>query len=72
MTLDPQRGVFFAGTEGNDTAQVTVVDQTADPAANDTAAVTVGAPVKLFAPDKDALTPYGTIDLIATGGQPPY
>ncbi|MGZ6143214.1 MAG: FG-GAP repeat domain-containing protein, partial [Myxococcales bacterium] len=72
MTLGGKTGVFFAGTDGDANAQIVVRDQTGDPKARDTAQVAVGAALKLFAPGKDALTPWGTLDLIATGGQPPY
>ena len=72
MTIDAQSGLFFAGTGGDQSAHVTVTDATGDARAQDNAFVQVSAAVKLFAPGKDALTPYGTLDLIATGGQPPY
>ena len=72
MTIDARLGVFFAGTDGNTTVQVVLKDQTNDARAKDTALVAVGAALQLFAPGQDSLTPYGAIDLIATGGQPPY
>jgi hypothetical protein len=70
-SIDPA-GRLFAGTAGDVSLAVAVRDATLDAAASSRGDVAVTSALRLFAPGKDSLAPYGVIELIATGGQQPY
>ena len=69
--IDPLSGRFVAGAT-RQAVTVTVQDSLADPLATAAATVQVGRALQLLAPGSDSLVPFGALDFIAVGGQPPY
>ena len=70
--VDPATGRFTAGAAGLLSVTVTVQDAVGDPLATASATVQIGRALQLLAPGSDQLVPFGTLDFIAVGGQPPY
>jgi hypothetical protein len=70
--IDASTGNFSAGTAGDLDAQVQVGDATQDDGATAAAQVHVSTRLKLLGPGSESLTPYGALDFLAVGGQPPY